>query len=169
MPERILVVEGDIAALDIDAIVNAANERLAPGAGVCRAIHRAAGPELAAACARIGRCPTGEARLTPGFKLKARHVIHTVGPVWRGGDMGEAALLAACYRNSLRLAADSGIKRIAFPAVSTGVYGYPLEAATHVAIAAVREELTRAIAIEQVVFCCFGAEVAALYRRMLAA
>jgi O-acetyl-ADP-ribose deacetylase (regulator of RNase III) len=169
MPERIQIVEGDIAALDIDATVNAANEHLAPGAGVCGAIHRAAGPALAAACARIGRCPTGEARLTPGFKLKARHVIHTVGPVWRGGDMGEAALLAACYRNSLRLAADSGIKRIAFPAISTGVYGYPLQAATHVAIAAVRETLAREPAIEQVVFCCFGAEAAALYRRMLAA
>jgi O-acetyl-ADP-ribose deacetylase (regulator of RNase III) len=169
MPERIQIVEGDIAALDIDAIVNAANEHLAPGAGVCGAIHRAAGPALAAACARIGRCPTGEARLTPGFKLKARHVIHAVGPVWRGGDMGEAALLAACYRNSLRLAADSGIKRIAFPAISTGVYGYPLQAATQVAIAAVRETLAREPAIEQVVFCCFGAEAAALYRRMLAA
>jgi O-acetyl-ADP-ribose deacetylase (regulator of RNase III) len=169
MPERIQIVEGDIAALDIDAIVNAANEHLAPGAGVCGAIHRAAGPALAAACARIGRCPTGEARLTPGFKLKARHVIHTVGPVWQGGDMGEAALLAACYRNSLRLAAGAGIKRIAFPAISTGVYGYPLQAATHVAIAAVRETLAREPAIEQVVFCCFGAEAAALYRRMLAA
>ena len=169
MPERILVVEGDITLLDIDAIVNAANERLAPGAGVCGAIHRAAGPELAAACARIGRCPTGEARLTPGFKLKARHVIHTVGPVWQGGDHGEDALLAACYRNSLRLAADSGIKRICFPAISTGVYGYPLERATRVAIAAVGEALVRAPAIEQVVFCCFGAEPAALYRRLLAA
>ncbi len=169
MPERILVVEGDITVLDVDAIVNAANESLAPGAGVCGAIHRAAGPELAAACARIGRCPTGEARLTPGFKLKARHVIHTVGPVWRGGDRGEDALLGACYGNSLRLAAESRIRRIAFPAISTGVYGYPLKEATRVAIAAVRETLRREPAILQVVFCCFGAEPTALYRRMLAA
>ena len=169
MPKRILVVEGDIAALDIDAIVNAANEHLAPGAGVCGAIHRAAGPELAAACARIGRCPTGEARLTAGFRLKARHVIHAVGPVWRGGNRGEEALLAGCYRNALRLAADSGIKRIAFPAISTGVYGYPMEAATCVAITTVREALARELTIEQVVFCCFGAEPAAVYRRLLAA
>ena len=169
MPERIKVAEGDIAALDIDAIVNAANESLAPGTGVCGAIHRASGPELAAACARIGHCPTGQARLTPGFKLKARHVIHTVGPVWHGGNRGEEALLAACYRNSLRLAAESGIKRIAFPAISTGVYGYPLDRGARVAIATVREELTGNPAIEQVVFCCFGAEPASLYRRLLAA
>jgi O-acetyl-ADP-ribose deacetylase (regulator of RNase III) len=168
MLERIKVVEGDIAALDIDAIVNAANESLAPGAGVCGAIHRASGPELAAACARIGHCPTGQARLTPGFKLKARYVIHTVGPIWRGGDLGEEELLATCYRDSLRLAAESGIKRIAFPAISTGVYGYPLERASRVAIATVRQELVRRPAIEQVVFCCFGAEPAALYRRLLA-
>ena len=168
MLERIKVVEGDIAALDIDAIVNAANESLAPGAGVCGAIHRASGPELAAACARIGHCPTGQARLTPGFKLKARYVIHTVGPIWRGGDLGEESLLATCYRDSLRLAAESGIKRIAFPAISTGVYGYPLERASRVAIATVRGELARNPVIEQVVFCCFGAEPAALYRRLLA-
>jgi O-acetyl-ADP-ribose deacetylase len=169
MLERIKVIEGDIAALDIDAIVNAANESLAPGAGVCGAIHRASGPELAAACARIGHCPTGQARLTRGFKLKARYVIHTVGPIWRGGDLGEEALLATCYRDSLRLAAESGIKRIAFPAISTGVYGYPLEHASRVAIATVRGELARNPVIEQVVFCCFGAEPAALYRRLLAA
>ena len=169
MPERIAVVEGDIAALDIDAIVNAANEHLAPGAGVCGAIHRGAGPELAKACARIGHCPTGQARLTPGFRLKARNVIHAVGPVWQGGNRGEEALLAGCYRDALRLAAESGIRRIAFPAVSTGVYGYPMEAATRVAIKTVREELARHPDIEQVVFCCFGAEPAALYRRLLAA
>ncbi len=169
MPERIAVVEGDIAALDIDAIVNAANEHLAPGAGVCGAIHRGAGPELAKACARIGHCPTGQARLTPGFRLKARHVIHAVGPVWQGGNRGEEALLAGCYRDALRLAAESGIRRIAFPAISTGVYGYPMEAATRVAIKTLREELARHPGIEQVVFCCFGAEPAALYRRLLAA
>jgi len=168
MPERIMVVEGDITTLDVDAIVNAANESLAPGAGVCGAIHRASGPELAAACARIGHCPTGQARLTLGFKLKARHVIHAVGPIWRGGDRGEEALLVTCYGNSLRIAEESGIRRIAFPAISAGVYGYPLERAAHVAIATVRQELARRPAIEQVVFCCFGAEPAAIYRRLLA-
>ncbi len=169
MLERIAVLEGDIAALDIDAIVNAANEHLAPGAGVCGAIHRGAGPELAKACARIGHCPTGQARLTPGFRLKARHVIHAVGPVWQGGNRGEEALLAGCYRDALRLATESGIRRIAFPAISTGVYGYPMEAATRVAIKTLREELARHPGIEQVVFCCFGSEPAALYRRLLAA
>jgi O-acetyl-ADP-ribose deacetylase (regulator of RNase III) len=166
--ERITVVDGDITTLDLDAIVNAANRHLAAGAGVCGAIHRAAGPELARACAQIpGGCPTGEARLTPGFKLKARHVIHTVGPVWQGGEKGEDGQLASCYRNSLALAAENGIKSIAFPAISTGVYGYPLERAVRIAIAAVRESLTRYPAVEQVVFCCFGAEPTALYRRRL--
>ena len=166
-PERIAIVEGDITTLDVDAIVNAANRHLEAGAGVCGAIHRAAGPELAKACARVGGCPTGEARLTPGFKLKARHVIHAVGPVWQGGDKGEDALLAGCYRSSLELAAANGIRSIAFPAISTGVYGYPLERATGIAIAAVREGLSRHPEIEQVLFCCFGAEPAALYRRLL--
>jgi len=169
MLERTKVVEGDITQLDLDAIVNAANESLAPGAGVCGSIHRASGPELAVACARIGHCPTGQARLTPGFNLKARHVIHAVGPIWRGGERGEEALLANCYHDSLRLAEDSGIRSIAFPAISTGVYGYPLERAAHVAIATVRQELARRPAIEQVVFCCFGAEPATIYRRLLAA
>ena len=169
MLERTKVMEGDITQLDVDAIVNAANEGLAPGAGVCGAIHRASGPDLAAACARIGHCPTGQARLTPGFKLKARHVIHAVGPIWRGGERGEEALLANCYRDSLRLAEESGIRSIAFPAISTGVYGYPLERAAHVAIATVRQELVRRPALEQVVFCCFGAEPATIYRRLLAA
>ena len=169
MPEKISVFEGDITTLDLDAIVNAANRHLAPGAGVCGAIHRAAGPELARACAQIpGGCLTGEAKLTPGFKLKARHVIHTVGPVWQGGEKGEDGQLACCYRNSLALAAENGIRSIAFPAISTGVYGYPLERAVRIAIAAVRESLARHPAIEQVVFCCFGAEPAALYRRRLA-
>jgi len=169
MLERTKVVEGDITQLDLDAIVNAANESLAPGAGVCGAIHRASGPELAVACARIGHCPTGQARLTPGFNLKARHVIHAVGPIWRGGERGEEALLANCYRDSLRLAEDSGIRSIAFPAISPGVYGYPLERAAHVAIASVRQELARGPDIEKVVFCCFGAEPATIYRRLLAA
>jgi O-acetyl-ADP-ribose deacetylase (regulator of RNase III) len=167
MPE-ITVVDGDITALDVDAIVNAANQHLAPGAGVCGAIHRAAGPELVAACARIGACPTGEARLTPGFRLKARHVIHAVGPVWQGGAAGEDQLLASCYRNSLAIAAVNDIRSIAFPAISTGIYGYPLERASRIAIAAVREGLARHAQIARVIFCCFGDEPAALYRRLLA-
>ena len=167
-PERIAVVEGDITALDVDAIVNAANRHLEAGAGVCGAIHRAAGPDLAKACARVGGCPTGEARLTPGFKLKARHVIHAVGPIWQGGDKGEDSLLAGCYGNSLEIAAESGIRSIAFPAISTGIFGYPLERATGIAIAAVREGLAEHPDMEQVTFSCFGPQPAALYRRLLA-
>ena len=119
----------DITTLGVDAIVNAANEHLAPGGGVCGAIHRVAGPELAAACATLGHCPTGEVRLTPGFRLPARFVIHAVGPVWRGGGAGEPELLASVYRSSLQLAAEHGLKSVAFPAISTGIFGYPLDAA----------------------------------------
>ncbi len=161
------VIEGDITALDVDAIVNAANGALAPGGGVCGAIHRAAGPELAASCAALGGCPTGDARVTPGFKLRARHVIHAVGPVWQGGGAGEDALLAACYRASLRLAGEHGLKSIAFPAISTGIYGFPLERATRIAVAAVAAAAPAA-GVTRVVFACFGAEVAAGYRAALA-
>jgi O-acetyl-ADP-ribose deacetylase (regulator of RNase III) len=167
--ERTALYDGDITQLELDAIVNAANERLAPGSGVCGAIHRAAGPRLAKACAAIGRCPTGEARLTPGFDLYARYVIHTVGPVWHGGDHGEPELLAACYRNSLLLAAENDIQSIAFPGLSTGIFGYPLEAAAEIAVATTREQLGRLSSIERVVFCCFGAEPMEIYRRILAA
>ena len=163
-PESIAIVEGDITALDVDAIVNAANRHLVAGAGVCGAIHRAAGPELAKACARVGGCPTGEARLTPGFKLKARHVIHAVGPVWQGGDKGEDQLLTGCYRNSLEIAAANGIRSIAFPAISTGIYGYPADQAAKVAVATVRETLAADDRFEKVVFCCFGEPSAALHR-----
>jgi O-acetyl-ADP-ribose deacetylase len=168
VPERIEIVEGDITRLDLDAIVNAANERLAPGGGVCGAIHRASGPDLAEACRRIGHCPTGEARLTPGFQLKARHVIHAVGPVWQGGNREEDTLLAGCYGYSLDLAAKNSIRSIAFPAISTGIYGYPPERATRIAIEAVNAGLARHSNIERLVFCCFGAEMATLYRRLLA-
>jgi O-acetyl-ADP-ribose deacetylase (regulator of RNase III) len=161
------VVEGDITALDVDAIVNAANAALAPGGGVCGAIHRAAGPELAKACAAIGRCPTGSARITPGFRLPARHVIHAVGPVWQGGDADEDGLLAACYRESLRLAGEHGLKSIAFPAISTGIYGFPLERATRIAVATVAAEAPQS-GLARVVFACFGGEVAAIYRKVLA-
>ena len=154
----------DITTLDSDAIVNAANESLAPGGGVCGAIHRAAGPELAQACARIGRCPTGEARLTPGFRLPARFVIHAVGPVWQGGRSREPELLASAYRSAMQLASDQGLRSIAFPAISTGIFGYPLERATDVAVGTVESEIRAGMAIEEVVFACFSPEVLAAYR-----
>src|SRR5687768_9694416 len=154
----------DITSLDTDAIVNAANESLAPGGGVCGAIHRAAGPELARACAAIGHCPTGEARITPGFRLPSRNVIHAVGPVWRGGGDGEGELLASAYRSALELAHRHGLRSIAFPAISTGIYGYPLEQATEVAVRTVREF---GEGLHQVVFACFSAEVERVYRDRL--
>ena len=165
--KRIEIHSGDITKLTVDAIVNAANDRLAPGGGVCGAIHRAAGPKLADACAAIGHCPTGEARLTPGFDLPARFVIHAVGPVWRGGESGEAEQLAGCYRNSLTLAHEAGAHSIAFPAISTGIYGYPLDAATTVAVSSVRAVLAEEPAIERVLFCVFGGEAEAAYSAAL--
>jgi O-acetyl-ADP-ribose deacetylase (regulator of RNase III) len=155
---RIEIVEGDITRLDVDAIVNAANATLAPGGGVCGAIHRAAGPKLREACAELGGCDTGEAKLTPGYRLPARYVIHTVGPVWGGGERGEARLLADCYRNSLALAAQHELRSIAFPAISTGIYGYPPERAALVAVRAVQSALPEFPVIERVIFCCFGPE-----------
>jgi O-acetyl-ADP-ribose deacetylase len=155
----------DITTLDTDAIVNAANESLAPGGGVCGAIHRAAGPELARACAALGHCPTGEARITPGFRLPAGYVIHAVGPVWRGGGEGEAELLASAYRSSLRLAEEHGLRSIAFPAISTGIYGYPLDQATDVAVRAVRGFGEHSLQL--VVFACFSSDVERAYRDRL--
>jgi O-acetyl-ADP-ribose deacetylase len=155
----------DITTLAVDAIVNAANEQLAPGGGVCGAIHRAAGPERARACAKAGPCPTGEARITPGFHLPAKFVIHAVGPVWHGGNAGEAELLAGAYRTSLRLAREHNLKSIAFPAISTGIFGYPLQAATDVAIETIRTEIGANGTLEQIVFACFSSEVLAGYRR----
>ncbi|MFO1061005.1 MAG: O-acetyl-ADP-ribose deacetylase [Dongiaceae bacterium] len=166
--QRCEVVEGDITRLAVDAIVNAANRALEPGGGVCGAIHRAAGPELARACRAVAPCPTGEARLTPGFRLPARHVIHAVGPVWQGGGAGEEAALAACYRNSLKLAAEHDLASIAFPAISTGIYGFPAERATAIAVATVAEVLAATPSIERVVFACFDAATAARYRAALA-
>jgi len=155
----------DITTLDADAIVNAANEQLAPGAGVCGAIHRAAGPELARACALLGICPTGEARLTPGFQLSAKFVIHAVGPVWRGGKAGEAGLLASTYRAALRLATELELRSLAFPAISTGIYGYPLQGATEVAVQTVRQILEAGSSVDQVIFACFTPEVLQAYRQ----
>lgn len=152
----------DITTLRVDAIVNAANEMLAPGGGVCGAIHARAGPELAVACAALGDCPTGEARITPGFRLPARHVIHAVGPVWRGGGAGEAELLASAYRASLRLAEENGLTSVAFPAISTGIYGYPLPAATAIAVRTVRAASHHHL--RRVVFACFSADALQAYR-----
>lgn len=164
---RIEIHAGDITKLDVGAIVNAANDRLAPGGGVCGAIHRAAGPELARECARIGHCPTGEARITGGYALPAKHVIHAVGPVWRGGAAGEAEQLAGCYRMSLELAKVAGVASIAFAAISTGIFGYPIDQATRVAVETVGAWLAQDDAMERVIFCVFGAEVEDAYREAL--
>ena len=153
----------DITTLDVDAIVNAANSELAPGGGVCGAIHDAAGPELARACARVAPCPTGDARLTPGFNLPARFVIHAVGPVWSGGADREPELLASAYRRSLELARAEGLQSIAFPAISTGIYGYPLREATRIAVTTVRSELAVPSSISDVIFACFSPSALAAY------
>jgi O-acetyl-ADP-ribose deacetylase len=153
----------DITTLSVDAIVNAANSALAPGGGVCGAIHRAAGPELAVACAKIAPCPTGEARITPGFRLPARFVIHAVGPVWHGGHSGEVDLLASAYRSSLRLARHHGLASIAFPAISTGIFSYPLDKATSIAVATVRAEAAAPATLREVIFACFNADALAAY------
>ena len=157
MRDRIDIVEADITTLALDAIVNAANTSLLGGGGVDGAIHRAAGPDLRSACAALGGCATGEAKITPGFNLPARYVIHTVGPVWAGGERGETRLLASCYRNSLALAREHGLASIAFPAISTGAYGFPPDRAARIAIATVLDALATTDDIARVIFCCFGA------------
>lgn len=164
---KLTLWQGDITTLEIDAIVNAANESLLGGGGVDGAIHRAAGPELPEHCRGLGGCPSGQARITPGFKLPARWIIHTVGPVWHGGNRGEAQLLASCYRESLALALQKGAKRVAFPAISCGVYGYPLEQAARIAVDAVRAYTRQHAGIEEVTFVCFGDSACRAYRDVL--
>jgi len=165
--QRIRLDKGDITRLAVDAIVNAANPSLLGGGGVDGAIHRAAGPGLLAECRALGGCPPGEARLTRGYRLPAAHVIHTVGPVWRGGGAGEAEILAGCYRSSLAIARDRGLRNIAFPAIATGIYGFPREAAANIAVAAVAEHLGAYPMPQSVIFICFDEATLAAYRGAL--
>jgi len=165
---KIEIIRDDITTLRVDAIVNAANSALRRGGGVCGAIHRAAGPELEAECRTLGGCPTGEARITKGYRLPVRYVIHAVGPVWRGGQSGEPELLAACYRNSLELALQHGVRAIAFPAISCGIFGYPVAEAARIAVREVKRFLDANEDIDKVHLTCFGDEIYAAYQRALA-
>ena len=174
MAAKLDIINADITTLDVDVIVNAANKELAPGGGVCGAIHRAAGPELAKECAEIGGCPIGEARITKAYNLPAKWVIHTVGPVWGGGESGEDRLLFKCYDASLNLAEENKASSIAFPAISTGIYGFPAHRAAHIAVAAtldfVRavEDMGEAGVVQKIIFCCFGEESVLLHEQALA-
>lgn len=167
--DRIRVHTGDITKLAVDAIVNAANSSLLGGGGVDGAIHRAAGPELLAECRMLNGCKTGDAKLTKGYRLPARYVIHTVGPVWQGGGKGEAELLASCYRRSVEIAVEKQCRTIAFPAISTGIYGYPKDEAAEIAVGIVGRFLAQNTLPDTVTFCCFDIQTAELYRRAVAA
>jgi len=169
MSDRIVVVEGDITRQRVDAIVNAANSSLLGGGGVDGAIHRAAGPELLEECRTLGGCPAGQAKITRGYRLPAKWVIHTVGPIWRGGDRGEDELLASCYRTSLTLAVEHGVRSLAFPAISTGAYGFPLERAARIAVTEIRRFLEQDMTIEQVVLVCFGRQTTEVVQATLEA
>ena len=162
---KIEIIQGDITKLKVDAIVNAANSTLLGGGGVDGAIHRAAGPGLLRECKKIGGCQTGEARITGGYDLPARFVIHTVGPIWHGGDRGEDGLLASCYRNSLALASQNGVKTIAFPSISTGAYRFPLARAARVALAEIKSFLEKGSTVEKVFLACFGDDACGEYRK----
>ena len=168
MATTVRIESGDITRLTVDAIVNAANSSLLGGGGVDGAIHRAAGPELLVECRTLGGCPTGEARITRGYRLPARHVIHTVGPVWHGGKSGEEQALASCYRNSLEIARDNGLRGVAFPSISTGVYGFPMERAAPIAVREVNLFInSEPDALDEVIFVCFGDHAVKAYEDIL--
>ena len=167
MTARLRAVRADITTLDVDAIVNAANSSLLGGGGVDGAIHRAVDPDLLAACRALGGCQTGDAKMTPGYRLKARHVIHAVGPVWHDGTHGEPDLLASCYRRALSLAGAENLRSIAFPSISTGIYGYPIERTAPLAVRTVREQVAGSTSIEDVIFCCFSDSDLDVYERVL--
>lgn len=167
MREKVEIFQGDITKLAVDAIVNAANSSLLGGGGVDGAIHRGAGPELLAECRTIGGCPTGEARITAGYRLPARHVIHTVGPVWQGGNHGEPALLRSCYRNCYRLARENVLATIAFPAISTGVYGYPMRPACRIVLEEAKSALESSAGFARIIFVAFSLEAADIYRETM--